>query len=194
MPERWTTESPARTTRLRMSISISPSRIAGMNGRSVPDARRVITIERASSSSGEKGTVRMSSTPRSNAGSFVFRSPRRVRPRTGVVTRVRPFAAPIWPSRAVLSSWSMSITARCGRPLGQDRLRLGQGARGPHGEDAVVEREGDEVHHQRAVVEHERAAGFERWVRLAGRHAGSLAALLNVRIIPPRRQQDVSLA
>ena len=85
-----------------------------MNGRSVPDARRVITIERASSSSGEKGTVRMSSTPRSNAASFIFRSPRRVRPRTGVMPRVRPFAAPIWPSRAVLSSWSMSITARWG--------------------------------------------------------------------------------
>jgi hypothetical protein len=57
MPERWTTESPARTTRLRMSISISPSRIAGMIGWVIPHARREMTIERARSSSGEKGMV-----------------------------------------------------------------------------------------------------------------------------------------
>ena len=83
MPLRWTTDSPARTWRLRMSISISPSLIVGTIGRSSPVARRLMTIDRASSSSGEKGTVRMSSTPRSNALSFVFRSPRRVSPRTG---------------------------------------------------------------------------------------------------------------
>ena len=65
-----------------------------MMGRSVPVARRVITIERASSSSGEKGIVRMSSTPRSNARSFVRRSPRRVRPRTGVLLGFRVFEAP----------------------------------------------------------------------------------------------------
>jgi hypothetical protein len=55
----------------------------------------------------------------------------------------------------------MSITARCGRPVAQDRVGLREGARGPHGEDAVVEREGDEVHQQWAVVEHECAAGFD---------------------------------
>ena len=98
-----------------MSISISPSLIVGMIGRSVPDARRLMTIERASSSSGEKGIVRMSSTPRSNALSFVFRSPRRVRPRTGVTLRVRVFEAPSRWSSAVLSSWSMSTTVMCGR-------------------------------------------------------------------------------
>ena len=38
-----------------MSISISPSVIVGMIGRSVPDARRAITMHRASSSSGENG-------------------------------------------------------------------------------------------------------------------------------------------
>ena len=75
---RWMTESPARTWRRTMSISISPSLMVGTIGRSVPNARRVITIERASSSSGEKGMVRMSSTPRSKACSLVLRSPRRV--------------------------------------------------------------------------------------------------------------------
>ena len=160
-PLRCTIESPARTSRLRMSISISPSLMAGTIGRSIPDARRVMTIDRASSSSGEKGTVRMSSTPRSNAASFVFRSPRRVRPRTGVTLRRE--ACSTAPSR-----WSSARAVvvvhvdhgQVGVPLGQDRLRLGQGARGPHDEEAVVERELDEVHDQRAIVEHERAAGF----------------------------------
>jgi len=87
----------------------------------------------------------MSSTPRSNAASFIFRSPRRVRPRTGVVTRVRPFAAPICPSRRCCVVVHVDHR-QVGGPLGQDRLRLGQGARGPDGEHAVVEREGDEVH------------------------------------------------
>src|SRR5487761_2441666 len=114
MPERWTTEVPARTTRLTMSISISPSRITGMIGRSAPVARRVMTTARASSSSGEKGIVRMSSTPRSNAFSFVRRSPRRVRPRTGVTLLRRVFEAPTRARNAVLSSWSMSTTASCG--------------------------------------------------------------------------------
>jgi hypothetical protein len=50
-----------------MSTSISPSRMTAMSGRSTPVARLVITMARASSSSGEKGTVRMSSTPKSNA-------------------------------------------------------------------------------------------------------------------------------
>ena len=115
MPERWMTESPARTTRLKMSISISPSLITGMSGRSIPVARRLITMARASSSSGEKGSVRMSSTPRSNARSLVLRSPRRVRPRTGVPLRFIAFEAPSSLSSAVLSSWSMSTTVRCGR-------------------------------------------------------------------------------
>ena len=42
-------------------------------------------------------------------------------------------------------------------PLGQDRVRLGQAARGPDDEEAVVERQLDEVHDQRAIVEHQGA-------------------------------------
>ena len=67
MPLRWITDSPARTWRLTMSTSISPSRIVGTITWSVPRTRRVMTIARARSSSGANGTVRMSSTPRSNA-------------------------------------------------------------------------------------------------------------------------------
>ena len=46
MPVRWMTESPARTTRLKMSISISPSLITGMNGRSGSPRSR-LTLERS---------------------------------------------------------------------------------------------------------------------------------------------------
>ena len=47
------------------------------------------------------------------------------------------------------------------RPAGEDHLRLRQVARRPDDEAAVGQRQGDEVHHQRAIVEHERAAGFD---------------------------------
>jgi hypothetical protein len=87
-----------------MSISISPSVITGTIGRSLPDARRVMTIDRASSSSGENGTVRMSSTPSANARSLVLRSPRRVRPSTGVTLRVMLLVVPIRSRSAPLSS------------------------------------------------------------------------------------------
>ena len=129
----------------------------------MPVARRLITIARASSSSGEKGTVRMSSTPRSNARSFVLRSPRRVSPRTGVPLRLSVFEAPSSSSSAVLSSWSMSITARFGTQSSRIACASARVRRGPHGEHAVVEGERDEVDDQRAVVEHERAARFDDW-------------------------------
>ena len=111
----WTSESPSRTCRLTMSISSPPSAIVGTIGRSVPVARRVSTMHRASSSSGEKGRVSMSSTPRSNALSFVLRSPLRVSPRTGVMVRVRAFEVPTSWRKAALSWWSMSTTAKIGR-------------------------------------------------------------------------------
>ena len=47
-------------------------------------------------------------------------------------------------------------------PLGQDRVRLGQVACGPHDEEAVVEGELDEVHDQRAIVEHQGAQRSDR--------------------------------
>ena len=160
MPERWTTESPARTCRLRMSISISPSLIVGTIGRSNPNARRVITMDRASSSSGEKGTARMSSTPRSNALSFgpeVAASgepqDRRHAPRQGVRG-----ADPPEQGRAVVVVHVDHGQVR--PPLVQERLRLGQAGCRADDEQAVVERQLDEVHDQRTVVEHQCATRF----------------------------------
>ncbi len=61
-------------------------------------------------------------------------------------------------------------------PLVQERLRLGQAASGPDEEEAVVQRQLDEVHDQRAVVEHQCATGFVwscihviDYLRVAGR-------------------------
>ncbi len=51
------------TCRLRMSISISPILIVETRPLPPPYTRLVITTTRASSSSGENGTVMMSSTP-----------------------------------------------------------------------------------------------------------------------------------
>ena len=133
----------------------------GTIGRSVPDARRVITIERASSSSGEKGIVRMSSTPRSKARSFVLRSPRRVSPRTGVRARVIRSEAPSRPSSAVLSSWSMSIIAICGcqsRRIASASARL-RAARTTNRPWLRVSL--DQVHDEPPVVEHQRPAGLD---------------------------------
>ena len=56
---------------------------------------------RATSSSGEKGTVRMSSTPRSKAASLVLRSPRRVRAMTGMRLGARRRVAELVQERAV---------------------------------------------------------------------------------------------
>ena len=97
-----------------MSISISPICDRGHDRRPSPNARRPMTIDLASSSSGENGIVRMSSTPRSNALSLVGRSPRRVSPRIGVPLGLSVFEAPSRWSSAVLSSWSMSTIAMCG--------------------------------------------------------------------------------
>ena len=47
-------------------------------------------------------------------------------------------------------------------PLGQDRLRLRQAARGPDDEEAVVEGQLDEVHDERAIVEHQGAQRSDR--------------------------------
>ncbi len=57
----------------------------------------------------------------------------------------------------MLSSWSMSTTARCG--CHSDRIVFASARllRGPHDEEAVVERQLDEVHDQRAIVEHQGA-------------------------------------
>ncbi len=114
MPERKMAESPVRTWRLRMSTSSSPIRIAGMTGPPAPEARRMRATARASSSSGEKGIVRMSSTPRSNARILAWRSPRRVRPMTAVVS-LDQRSAPSRSRSEALSSWSMSTMARFGR-------------------------------------------------------------------------------
>jgi hypothetical protein len=48
-------------------------------------------------------------------------------------------------------------------PLGQDRVRLCQAARGPNDEEAVIQRQLDEVNDQRAIVEHECAARLDIW-------------------------------
>ena len=45
-------------------------------------------------------------------------------------------------------------------PVGQQGVRLGQGAGRPDDEQAMVEGQLDEVHDQRAIVEHEGAVGF----------------------------------
>src|SRR5450756_75867 len=48
-------------------------------------------------------------------------------------------------------------------PLGEDRLRLGQAVRRPNNEQAVTQRQLDEVHQELTIVEHERAACFDLW-------------------------------
>ena len=157
MPVRWMTESPARTSRSTMSISISPRRMVGTMGRSDPVARRVMTIERASSSSGEKGTVRMSSTPELEGPQLRLEvaapgetQDRRDAPRQ----RVRGAHAPEQGGAVVM----VHVDHREVRlPLRQDRVRLGQAARGPDDEEAVIERQLDEVHDQRTIVKHQGA-------------------------------------
>ena len=134
----------------------------GTIGRSTPVARRPITIARASSSSGEKGTVRMSSTPRSKARSFVRRSPRRVSPRTGVTLRSCVLEAPSRWRSGPLSSWSMSTTARCGRQAARiasasSRLRAPSGPRTARGSASA--RSG---RRPTPVVEDERPSGLVR--------------------------------
>ncbi len=125
----------------------SPSRRAGWwarSRRSTPDERRVITIARARSSSGEKGTVRMSSTPRSNARSFVRRSPRRVRPSDRVTLCRSVLDAPSREQRGPVVM--VHVDDRHVRlPAGQDLVRLGEGAGGPAHESAMVQGERDEV-------------------------------------------------
>src|SRR5450759_3888913 len=171
MPLRCTTELPARTSRLRMSISISPSLIVGTIGRSIPVARRVMTIERASSSSGEKGIVRMSSTPSSNALSFDLRSPRRVSPRIGVTLRVSVFETAEQGGAVVVVHVDHGHVRV---PLGEDRLGLCQAARSPNDKEAVIQRQLDEVHDQLAIVEHEGATRLlPRCIDLAGCHGSS---------------------
>ena len=171
---RWMTELPARTSRLTMSISISPSLMVGTIGRWIPDARREMTIERASSSSGENGIVRMSSTPRSNARSLVGRSPRRVRPRTGMSLRGQRVrrAEPQEQIGAVVVIHVDDGHVR--PPLGEDRLGLGQVAGGADDEEAVVERQLDEVDDEGALVEDQGAARLGLpCVRLSLRHGSS---------------------
>ena len=118
-----------------MSISSSPTRTTGASATAAWYVRRTMASARASSSSGEKGTVRMSSTPRSKAASFVLRSPRRVSAIIG--TRIIPLppspaspASPVWacwsasptqPSRSITrsgpkASTSMSRATRCHSP------------------------------------------------------------------------------
>jgi hypothetical protein len=46
-------------------------------------------------------------------------------------------------------------------PVAQDRVRPRESARGPDHEDAVVQRQRDEVCDQRAIVEHECSARFD---------------------------------
>ena len=155
MPLRWTTESPARTSRLRMSISISPSVIVGTIGRSVPEARRAMTIARASSSSGENGTVRMSSTPRSKARSFVRRSPRRVRPRTGVT-----LLASACSRRRAAASTPGCRRGPCRRPPGAVATHRiasasARSRRRSHHEQAMVQGQLDQVDDQATIVEDE---------------------------------------
>jgi len=128
---------------------------------SVPDARRLMTIERASSSSGENGTVMMSSTPRLNARRRVFRSPSRVRPRTGVVLRHIVFEEPSRRSRSSASSLSMSTTARCGRQSARTlsapaSVRTARTTKRPW-----FQRQLDEVDEQRLVVEHQRSPSVQ---------------------------------
>ena len=124
----------------------------------MPATRRVITMARASNSSGEKGVVRMSSTPRSNARSFVLRSPRRVRPSTGVP--VRPEAARL--TEQVEQPGAVVVVHVDNRdvqqPLGQDRHSLGKVGRDSEIENPVIERQPDQVHDHLAVVEDERPA------------------------------------
>ncbi len=59
-------------------------------------------------------------------------------------------------------------------PLGEDRLRLGQVARRANDEQAVVQRQLDEVDDQRAIVEHERPACLVPAKFHVIDHAGSL--------------------
>jgi len=72
-------------------------------------------------------------------------------------------------AKAILEDWvpNMSVVHVDHRelraPLVQDRLRLGEAARGPDDEAAVVQGQRDEVHDERAIVEHERAACFASW-------------------------------
>ena len=82
-PDRCSSDVPARTWRLRISISISPILITGLKRTDLPMLRRVMTIFARAAPSGEIGIVIMSSTPRSNAANFVRRSPRRVNARIG---------------------------------------------------------------------------------------------------------------
>ena len=59
-------------------------------------------------------------------------------------------------------------------PVLEDRLRLGEAARGPDGEHAVVQRQRDEVDDQRPIVEHERATRLDNsCVHMASDHGSS---------------------
>ena len=145
MPERCTTQSPACTTRWKMSISISPSLIVGTIGRSVPGRPTGDDDRTASSSSGENGTVRMSSTPRSNAWSLVLQvaASGEAQDRQPALLECVRGAKPLEQRRAVVVVHVDHGHVRL--PRRQDGLRLGKVARRPNDKQTVIKGQFDEV-------------------------------------------------
>jgi len=123
-----------------------------MIGRSDPEARLVMTIERASSSSGEEGhrqdvvdaqvegpELGLEIAPPGQA------EDRRDAPPQGVR------GAQAAPAAAVLSSWSMSTTVMSGRQVARIP-RPRRGCARPARQRPVVQGQGDEVHDEGAIV------------------------------------------
>ena len=88
------------------------------------------------------------------------RSPRRVRAKYRGDRRASFLDVPSLRGSAALSSCSMSTSARCGVPVGEEGFQLAQAGGGPDLEQAVVQREFDQVDHRAAVVQDQRAATF----------------------------------
>ena len=138
-----------------MSISISPMRMVGTMGRSVPDARRVMTIARASSSSGEKGIGQDVVDPQLERPQLCLEiaAPGEAQDRRHAPGQGVRGADPTEEGRAVVV---IHVDYRQLRPpLRQDRLRLGQVAGGPHFEETVVQCQLDEIYDEGAIVEDE---------------------------------------
>ena len=74
-------------------------------------------------------------------------------------------------------------------PVAKDRLGLGEVARRPNDEDAVVQRQLDEVHDQRAIVEHQCATGFV-WSCIHVTDNLLISGAPRARIIPRAQRDD----
>ena len=110
---------------------------------------------RATNSSGEKGTVRMSSTPRSKAASFALRSPRRVSAMTGRLARLLRGAEPVQdraPGDVHVEDGEMGL------PLRERHARFRRRLRHARAVLTVIERELDDLGED-GLVDHQQRAG-----------------------------------